>query len=156
MKKSGYKYYKNINELPIFNFDVINRTHEYQYLMKDYEEAAPPNINLERLWIKIYDEFLDRFGLSEKYEDWMRIKVEAVRLYREAYIDGQRHLRTLAKVKWLEADELMQGIEMENLSIVAARLSKYMGFGINIMTTSVSDFYSFMKVVEMDNKSKTA
>ena len=138
-------YYDSIYNLPVYNFDVINKSHDYQQLMRDYERPAPSNVNLERLWNRIYDEYLAVYGLGEVYERYTRTRVEAARLSRKAYIEDQKHLRTIAAIKWQEAEDSLIDLDGAPLIEQAAQLSKFYGFRIDIMVVSVAEFKSYIE-----------
>ncbi len=138
--------YSSITELPIWNFDVINRTADlsYLYIGKVPEEPA----DLTENWYKIYDEFLDEFGLTDKYKELIRLKKKAVKLFAQAILEDKRYLKPLAEVAWRRAEDLANTLDGNNLSETTALLSKFMGYRINIMEIPVMDFYSYIKLME--------
>ena len=156
-------YYDSIYTLPEFYFDLINKTIDpkgdckicksckeeckFKFLM--INEATPPqNVNLERLWSKIYDQFLEVFGLNQKFEDWMRYKREEVRLYVRVYLHGEKHLKTLAEIRKRQAEELMIQLNGgSDKAEVYAAMSKFMGYPANPMKMSVFEFYSNLKLM---------
>lgn len=205
-------YYDSISNLPYFYWDLINKSHEYEYLMKkEYEIISfsegkngnytifstdteilkkkdtitirgknyiilkvkknsfaiktdpglsldgsflkiPKNVNLERMWSKIYDEFLDTFGLSQKYEEWQRMLSESVRLYTQVYLDGKRHLKPMAEIAERQADELMKELGGKDSGEEIASLSKYMGYRINPMKVTVKEIYGYIKLMNDENE----
>jgi len=156
VSKKGKKYYDSINNLPVFLFDTINKTSDFTYLMIDPDQAIPKNVNLFNVWADIYDEFIDEFGNNEKFEDWIRTRKRAVKLMREAYIDGKEYLITIAEATWREADMMMEAIEGGGLTKTSAIISKYMGFRINPMEITTAEFYSYFYLAQKSNgKSRT-
>lgn len=54
------KYYRNCEELPIYNFYKVVDTKDYSYLMFDYDGYSKLEVDEEviSLWEKIYEEYL--------------------------------------------------------------------------------------------------
>jgi hypothetical protein len=144
------KYYDSIHNLPIFYFDIINKTHDYSHLVVKGQKKG--NVNLEKVWIRIYDEYLDHFGLDETYENWMLFRKEAIRLYTQAYLEDQHHLIPLAQAKELEAKEMMSEIDGEDLNVTLARLSRVYGYRMDPMSITVVEYFSLIKDAESYGK----
>ena len=135
------KYYDSINNLPMYNFDVINNTGDFSYLL-----IEKVNINLENVWAKIYNEYIEEFGIPENYKTYIFLQIEALNIYQKAYSENKKHLLTLAEVKDKESITYLS--ENVKLSETSAILSKYMGYRINPAEISVKEFMSYIKLAE--------
>jgi len=58
------KYYRNCDELPIYNFYKVLERRNYAYLYLDYDEYNEISIdkNIPEVWEKIYEEYLKLVG----------------------------------------------------------------------------------------------
>ena len=137
-------YYSSITNLPIYNFDVMCKTGDVTYLLKDGADEFPEDLDEIALWSDIYNEFLEAFGLSENFKKYMRLRQKATRLYKEALVDGKTHKITFAKLADLQAIDAVKETSEGDLSRTSASLSKYYGFRINPMTITVKEYYSYI------------
>ena len=133
--------YDSIENLPVYNFNKINETGDLKYLLKG--SLKVPQTKLEKCWIKIYDEFLTEFGLSEKFSQWLEKQKQIVAHIYNAYVEGKRHEINFVRLKEMQAEELMKGDE-QKIGEVAAMISEYMHFPIDIRTITVYQFYHYL------------
>lgn len=133
MKYAKGLKYDSIDNMPIAVFSKIMRT-------GDFSEIG------EQVWIKIFDEYIDAFGLGE-YESYLRLQQEAVKNYFLAYCKGQMHLVTIAELKERQAEEMISETDSLSLEKAAAAVSKFMGFRVNVAEVSVKEFYTYIKLM---------
>lgn len=136
--------YRSIGDLPVALFDKINRTGDVSLLIKSRKkgEKLP---DLEKAWEGIYDEFIAEFGLSEIFITYLSQMHLAIQYYKQGYIDGNRAMINLAKVKRYEAEELYKENSKAPSNIYAI-VSKYMGFRVDPQTISTREFYQYLKL----------
>lgn len=137
-------YYTSITDLPIYNFDVMCKTGDVSYLLKDGKDEFPEYLDEIELWSNIYNEFLDTFGLSDNFKKYLKLRAKATKLYKEALVDGKTHKITFAKLADLQAIDAVKETSEGDLSRTSASLSKYYGFRINPMEVSVKEYYSYI------------
>jgi hypothetical protein len=146
------KTYNSIDELPIWNFSQINKSGDLGYLYFKYKK--PKDKRLLKIWENIYDEFIKRFGLSENYIKYINIRQQALELYKEAYVDGEKYKRVLADIKVAEAERLIEDSEDVDLFEVSAYLTKNNFGRIDVKVVSVAEFYSYLKIIKKENGKK--
>lgn len=146
------KYYTSITNLPIYNFDVLCKTGDFNYLLKDGSDKLPADLDEVKLWSDIYNEFLEEFGLSKNFKKYLKLRAKATRLYKEALVDGKTHKITFAKLADLQAVDAIKSVEGGDLSKTSAALSKYYGFRINPMEVTVKEYYSYVYQAQKDNE----
>jgi hypothetical protein len=152
--KKVINYYKGIDDLPIWNFDILCKGEErdYQYLLKDIEDEFPEDIDKEELWITIYDEYLKTYGLGEDYKEYCRLIRKASQAYHKVYFKNQPHQITFGEIFTAQAEQLIRNIEGGDLSVTCASLTKYMGIRINPMKTSVREFNSYIEIAKRESE----
>jgi len=144
-------YYNSITELPIYNFDVLCKTGDFTYLLKDGNDKLPTELDEVKLWSDIYNEFLDTFGLSDNFKKYLKYRHKATQLYKEAYVDGKKHKITFAKLADLKAIDAIKESNEGDLSRTSASLSKFYGFRINPLEISVKEYYSYVYQAQKEN-----
>jgi len=142
-------HYTSINDMPIFNFDMICKSGDTSYLFKDGKKQD--NVDDVELWSNIYNEFLDFFGLSKEFKKYLKLKAKATRLYMDAMCSGKKHLITFAKLYDSQADKSISDIEGGDLAITSAGLSKFFGFRINPMEVTVKEYYAYINQAKNEN-----
>ena len=99
--------YTNIDELPIYNFDMISRTGNLQYLGKKNIDKVKVDKTFEGIWENIFNEYIQEFGINEQLKFYLMYQLEAIRHYDKAYNKGSRSDLTLAKMAEMKANELL-------------------------------------------------
>ena len=82
---------------------------------------------------------------------YLQLNILAIRLYYEAYSNNQRHKKTLAKVKELEANALLKEHVKEDFNVLCAMISKYQGYRVDPKSTSVREFYSYIELINKES-----
>ena len=123
---------------------MVNKTGDLKYLLLNNKDKV--DNELDNIWVKINDEFINEFGLPDKYLDWLRYKEQAIKLYDEVYNGGEKWKITLAEVAERQADEVMNEGNRQTFSSLTAQVSKYMGFRVDIEKVTVSEFYNYIKL----------
>lgn len=135
--------YQNIDELPVWNFDMVNKTGDFKYLSKDLNVKVTPDF--ENVWEKIFNEFIEEFGIDDNFRMVLKYQLEACKNRMNAYCNGKKHELTFANLNEIKAEQLMKGSDI-TLGKVAAHLSQKMGFRVNIREVSVREFYNYLKI----------
>ena len=125
--------------MPVAIFSKVMRSGDLSLI------GSAPAAELEKAWIKIFDEYLEAFGLGE-YEQYLKLQQEATRLYFKAYCQGQMHLVTIAELKQREAELVISSNDSLSLEKAAAVVSKFMGFRVNPLEISVKEFYTYLQL----------
>ena len=134
--------YSSIKTLPVATFQEILATGNYRLL------GPGTDAQLETAWASIFDEYIKEFGLSESYKSYVRHMAKAIAYYNKAYNQGYKFAITLAEVE--KAKAKMQLVEStgNGFTMLVAQVSKGMGFRVDPNSTSVAEFYSYLKLLE--------
>lgn len=146
------KTYKSIDDLPIWNFDILCKSKDYQYLLHDEFAELPEGFDAEDVWGRIYDEYLKVYGLGDEYKEWCKLMRKSSTAYGDAYLHGKRYRITHAEIFRQMADALINEIEVGDLSVTCASLSKFNGFRINPTEVSVREFNAYLEVAKRESK----
>lgn len=147
-------YYSSTSELPMFNWNQINKTHDWRYLIKDSNKIhlkqkvvfkdikdAP-----EDIWNTIWIEYIDKHGLNEKLTQWFGIMKEVCRLRNEVYLYGNTHFRPLYRAKEIDAHDLMNELQGGTMEEATALLSKNMGYRVDLKEVPVDEYMAYVKI----------
>lgn len=154
MKTTGISYYHDIYHLPMLYWDLLNKTGDLTYLLKDRENGKFPKrakakddksegenrLEAEVIYNRIYKQYIDVFGLGKKQEEWIELKKQEANFVTKSYEKGGKHFINFARLKELEAKELLESMEGGNLNKTNAMLSKYYGTIIKPAEVSVYDY----------------
>lgn len=147
------KYYEGIDYLPIFNWWKIHETGETEYLLYEKKKANKiQKVVLARLWEKIYDEYIVRFGLSEEFADILKKQKEIARLIVERITTGDKSILTLIKIAELELEMIEKRIAKGDFNMMKGYMEQGLGFSIDTRKTTVAEFYSYIKVLKHGRK----
>ena len=144
------KYYKNIEELPIYNFNKVLETGDLKWIVASGDITHTANV----VWDTIIDEYSEYVGFSQSYIDYMAFSKKAALLTIQAYLEDKRHLITFAKVAQQQADAALGETENDFEKSVAI-VSKYMGYRVDAKKTSVKEFYSIIKLMKDGKQENT-
>lgn len=100
------------------------------------------------VWAKIYDEYIEAYGISESYQSYLDLKGTAIDLYFKAFCQGQKHFATLAEVKERQAEAVLMETTGQSFDVMLASVSKFMGFRVDPATTSVKEFFSYVELMQ--------
>lgn len=100
---------------------------------------------MSNLWRKLYDQYFEKFGLGENFISILEKKKEIAMMKCERWLTGDKSMETMIKVTEIELEEL-QSINGGDFLETKAYIEKTLNFQINMKLTSVSEFYSYLKI----------
>jgi len=142
---SSKNYYDSIHNCTLYAFDIALSTGDMEVIHISGKYNAAKAMDS---WKKIFNEYLKEFGLPESYERYLKLMVKACTLYSDAYNKkDKKHLIVNAKLKQAQANKEITGIP-ESLNKTAARVAKYMRMPIDVKSITVSEFYSYLDIMQ--------
>lgn len=99
---------------------------------------------LNDVWVSICDEFLNEIGLSPEAENILDSRVRMAKMQAEYVITGQKHLKTHIEFERKRLNLVPQSGK-NNLQSTLSQLSKYYGFKLDARSTTVVEYYSYLK-----------
>ena len=146
------KFYKSIDDLPIFYWFKIFETNELTHLLI---KGKLPQTQLTEIWNDIYNEFIIKFGVDEKFKEHFNLKKDIILLEIEYAQKKQAGVkfRLQLELKKLESLNPIQETK-QDFHLLASSISKQMGYNVNLKTTSVTEFYSHIKLLKNGSEIK--
>lgn len=139
------KYIDNIDDCNILLFnDIMNGKKEVSGLCV---KGKCKMKTARKCWSKIYDEYIETFGLPSDYINYLKTMIRANEFRIEVHVNGKIHKKPLIDIEEAQAKSFI-GESSENISILAAKVSKILGFPINLKETSVRQFYGYLKAIQ--------
>ena len=96
-------------------------------------------------WQKLYNEFIDRFGLSDEFLADLQTEIKIANLQADLIITKQKHLKTLIKVEQEKMRINNFDIsEPKDIETILAKMSKYYGFKLSSRELTTAEYYSYL------------
>lgn len=146
-----YLTYKSIEVMPIWNWNKIHETGDLKYLIiaESYKDIADQN-NEETaaLWIDLYQQYIDEFGVNDNYKRYMQKKQQLNAKINEYIQSGDKF--KLNKINILEIDikGMVDEKEPQKFGEVVAGVEKFFGFQIDPKVLTVEKYYNYLKYIE--------
>lgn len=148
MKKSKLKLPEAYDSLdaPVFVWQKVHETSDVSWLLiKRKKLNAKLRSALQKIWEKIYDEYLAEFGFSEEFINIKDKELEIAKLQLQMILTGDRTKLAFIEIARIELDEMKKEIGKANFMTSKIAIENKFKFQINMMTTSIREFYSYIK-----------
>ena len=139
----------SIHDTPIKVWFDIHETGDCRLLLKEMCEVSSEEMSdLWMVWEKIYNEYIDKFGLSEEFLEDLNNQIEVANYKAEFIISGDRYYKTMIRV----AEDRIKMTKEDNskpmdLEVILAKVSKYYGFKLSSKEISIVEYYSYLKAI---------
>lgn len=150
-----FEYYKSIDEMPVYNWFKIQETNDITWgLINKRDCTTKQLLTLEFVLHRITNEYLDSFGISDRYRAILRLKGDISCLEADLLLTADRSNLTFIELKQKELGILLKSSNDSDMMSVQIHVRKYMGQKINVKETSVREFYSILREMkkEIENK----
>ena len=151
------KVYSSIDDLPQWNWSQVHKTGNLAYLKKlnSYRKLEEDNsLVLEQLWLGIYDEYLDEFGLSKEYKEILEKKKEIARLKNEFIMTDNRSLLNFIKIEEIELEATFDKSESMSFESAVVGIEKIQKIRINPKEITVYEFHSYLRTLKEQKDGK--
>jgi len=147
-------YYSSTSELPMFNWNQINKTHDWKHLIKNeapsyLKKSSAFNmldVDPEDIWNKIWIGYIDKHGLNTELEHWFSIMKEVCRLRLEVHLYGKKYMRPMYRAKEVEGEDVLKALQGGSQEENDALISKNLGYRVDTKTTSVDQYMAYIKI----------
>ena len=159
-------YYQSIDEMTLKAWQMCLNGH-FEYVRRDKKEIKPRkwlkwiSFVVPKKWIyarairetdaclktweKIYDEYLKKHGLEERYLEFLKLEQSLVKARLDYVINRDRKI--LNRVDMIEAKiKMMHEFQSEptELAVTLVHLSKFYGIKLSIFETTVEEFFTYL------------
>lgn len=151
------KLFKNIYEIPLFNWIMINEEKDYGYFNSDGSKIFDVDECNKRL-DEMNNEIVKITGYSDEFLILFNMEKEYNKMVSDVIIKKEDELYGLINKKKKEIETFASSLQKGNVSMwdSVASLSKAMGFQVDLKATSVREYISFsmmLKKIVEDGKS---
>ena len=151
------KYYKTIEDLPIWNFEKVSETGDIRYILKleDYfelpEEGFDPDALVD-VFIKVSDDLFDNFGVDDKAITKM-IEEKDLLILKLRWLSGERTMKAIFNIKnkIVEERESQKGPTKQSFNERIVMLESYFKKDFDVYKMSVSKFYTYLNLYKKAN-----
>ena len=140
----------SIDEMPLFNWEKCQEGH-LQYANRDHK---PRETDIEN-WVRLYNEYLERYGLGEQLDRYLAQKVHLAKLRLQYITSNNVFLLNSIEIAQIELEQL-DPRKHEGLSTkqVLVHLSKWIGYQVNAMNITIVEFKEMLEEYVRSNKEK--
>ncbi len=149
-KSKQLNVYRSIDDLPIKRWFSVQKTGDVSFILTEQREIEPAEeVELWSIWENIFNEYMERFGLSEEYKEDLQNKIDLANLKADFIISGDRYFKTMIRVQEeiIRANQDDSGKEFE-LEILLAKMSKFYGFKLTSRELTVAEYYSYLENIK--------
>ena len=150
-EKSPPKLFSSIDDLPQWNWTMIHKTGNLAYIkqLDSYRKVKEDNsLVLEQLWLSIYDEYLEEFGLSKEYKEILERKKEIARMKNEFIMTDNRSLLNFIKIEELELEASFDKSEGMSFESVVVGLERVQKIHIDIKKITVFEYNNYLRTLK--------
>ena len=135
------KYYKSIDEMPIYNWNKC-LDGDFKYVHIELKEEV---IN-ETMFNDVYDDFLKQRGLDKTLNNIFKVMKKKALLECDYLISHDRFLLTLIEVEERKLEQLRKPSTNNEMSFekTLVYLSKWLGFGVNPRETTTKQYFAYL------------
>lgn len=140
----------SISEMPLYNWEKCQEGH-LQYANRDHK---PRETDIEN-WVRLYNEYLERYGLGEQLERYLSQKAHLTKL-RLTYIQTNNvFLLNNIEIAQIELEQLdpskHDGMTIQQVLIY---LSKWLGYRIDTKLVTIVEFKEMQEQYVRSSKEK--
>ena len=138
------KYYKLIEEIPLFNWVKINAG-ELHFIKKE-SDCIFTETELSEAWDILFDDYLTKRGLNKSYKKLLDVMKKKMLLQCDFIITGDMFKLTQIEV---EEQKLQQLVSKDNVDISVEKslvfLSKWIGYRLDWKIITLTEYYIILE-----------
>lgn len=144
------RIYRDIDFMPIYSWQKLHETADMRFMLIGYKQRKKQPGKVMRYLLSdsfaaIQNQFVARFGLSSEYADYLNKRREILELRREKIVSGDDSIETIINIAQAELEQMKKSLaQTDSFNEIKANMEQALGFQINPLTVSVSEFYSYI------------
>jgi hypothetical protein len=136
-------------DAPVFYWIKVHESGDLSWLLVKRKKLNKSLLKiLVSAWENVYDQFLKEFGFSDGFEAILRKKIEIALMKCELIMTGDRSLETFIEIALEELKDLQVTMGKGNCMEAKIAIERHFKFQINLMTTSIREFYSYLNHIK--------
>jgi len=139
------RYYKSIEDLPIWNWWKIHEERDFKYLLCEKKRLTG---HAEDVFDKLYSDFIRTFGISDSYKKYLDKITEIGIAEIDMTLTGDLSMETFIDIMRVELKDITDVSGGGTYMDTAIAVEKNMGFKLNVKEISVFEYYSYIKSLE--------
>ena len=146
-----YEVYGSIDDLPQWNWVQVHKSGNLAYIKKldTYRKIEEDNsLELEKIWLEIYDEYLEEFGLSKEYKEILERKKNIARMKNEFIMTDNRTLLNFIKIEEMELKNTLDNSGGMSFESVVDGIEKIQKIPINIKEITVYKYNNYLRTLK--------
>lgn len=154
----AWNFYESIDELPIWNWNMVNEKGDFTYLKKNRingQVTKEEYANLKEQWEKLFADYIDRFKFSKNFLTIFDKKKEIMQWQKQYAETGDKSVFTFIKFAERELAELEKEKTGSDFLETKSILQQFLGYRIDAKLTSVAEFYTDLRRLQERNKRTT-
>ena len=153
--KKDRRSFESLSDLPVYNWFKVNETNNLAHLLVVFREINSKEAEfLSEVYHNLMTEYIDLYGVSQQFRQIL-LKKREIALYQcDLFLTGDKMFLTLIKIAQIELKELIEIQSDNDFEEVKAVISKHMGFRIDPKITTVTEYQSYLKLIEQTNSKK--
>lgn len=151
-KVTSKQIYKNIDELPIYNYKKIIETKDLTHLLKDEKTEVEP-AELESIWAAITEQLSEFSGVNDQYQKWLLLHIDLENLQLDYLATNDRALITQINIKIKQIERMAKQFEGSggDFDKQIAAVELYFKFHIDERSTTVKRFFNYINLMKAGN-----
>lgn len=149
------RYYKSIDEMPIYNWFRLQETNDIKFVMKCKKALSKKQFaEIEKAVKDMQAEYIDVFGINDQYKNYLEL-IRSIRILEiERAVTGDKIKTTFIEIKKVELNNLLKQMQGGQINTVTVHAEKYMGFKLNLKELSVREFYTIIEEMKREHKTQ--
>lgn len=144
------KVYTSIYDLPQWNWDEVHKKDNLSYLKKidSYQGIEEENrYYLRSAWNSIYSEYINEFGLSEKYLEILA-KKKSIARHKNKYIQTEnRIILNFIRIEENELEVLLNDKDSIDFGEMLVILEKRLNREVGVKDITVYQYYNYIRTL---------
>tara|TARA_R110000751_G_scaffold102728_7_gene197773 strand:- start:2330 stop:2821 length:492 start_codon:yes stop_codon:yes gene_type:complete len=146
------KFYKSIDELPLDNW-IKCTGGDIRYVRKKVDEKEEISEQDMQIWQTFYDEYINKFGLSDLYKRLLEVQKKKALLECEYTIKRKKFKITLINLEEARLNEMMNNAgEGMDIPTTLIYLSKWLGYHLDEKKITTLYYFNTLKQYGKENK----
>lgn len=144
------KLYNNIDDLPLYNYYMIDKSGDLRWLLYDFDLAKEDDIQLLlNTWDDIQYQITGFKGVSDQMQIIAQKQRELMIMRIDNLIEGKKNETfIMLKNKEIESMSKVTQVKENNLLYLISSLEIFLKFQIDFNKTSVSRFLCYLTIME--------